>query len=105
MLDILGNRRIAVTRELTKKFEEIVRGPLEGVVEHFAENARIKGEFTLVIAGAEAPETQDIDAESIRSELQKCIAECNLSKKDAVKYVAETFGLPKNLVYQHSLNL
>ncbi|GAK59175.1 ribosomal RNA small subunit methyltransferase I [Candidatus Vecturithrix granuli] len=102
---ILGNRRIAAARELTKKFEEIVRGTVETVIEHFSENIEAKGEFTLVIEGSETPEKKEIDPEMILRELQKCITEQNLSKKDAVKYVVDTFGLPKNPVYQQSLKL
>jgi 16S rRNA (cytidine1402-2'-O)-methyltransferase len=46
----LGDRRIAVARELTKKFEEVVRGTIGEAIAHFAER-RVRGEFVLVIAG------------------------------------------------------
>lgn len=47
----LGDRQISVARELTKKFEEIVRGKISFVIHHFSLHA-IKGEFVLVIAGS-----------------------------------------------------
>ena len=50
MLDLLGNRRVVVARELTKKFEEILRGDLEAVLKKL-ENRSIKGEITLVVEG------------------------------------------------------
>ena len=103
--EILGNRRIAAARELTKKFEEIVRGSLETVMAHFPENVQVKGEFTLVIAGADIPEKREVDPTMVLCELQKCVTDQHLSKKDAVKYVARALGLPKNLVYQESLKL
>src|SRR6267143_506008 len=47
--DVVGDREIAVARELTKKFEEIVRGNIAEVLDHFSTHA-IRGEFVLVIA-------------------------------------------------------
>ncbi|HUJ70926.1 MAG TPA: 16S rRNA (cytidine(1402)-2'-O)-methyltransferase [Verrucomicrobiae bacterium] len=51
MYELLGNRRVVVARELTKKFEEILRGDLETVLKKL-ENRSIKGEITLVVEGA-----------------------------------------------------
>ena len=50
ILDTLGNRSIAVCRELTKKFEEIVRGTVSEVIEAFSQKP-IRGEFVLIIEG------------------------------------------------------
>lgn len=50
MLEILGDREIAVCRELTKKFEEIIRGNLSDMVKHY-EKEKGLGEFVLVVAG------------------------------------------------------
>lgn len=50
LLDILGDRTIAVCRELTKKFEEILRGPISDAINVFT-NRRIQGEFVLIIQG------------------------------------------------------
>ncbi|MGA2139964.1 MAG: 16S rRNA (cytidine(1402)-2'-O)-methyltransferase [Verrucomicrobiia bacterium] len=49
--ELLGNRRVVVARELTKKFEEVLRGDLETVLKKL-ENRSIKGEITLVVEGA-----------------------------------------------------
>ena len=66
LADIFGEeRRISVSRELTKKFEETVRGPLSSVIEHFTTKPP-KGEFVIIIAGTsfrghdgEDPEEED----------------------------------------------
>jgi len=50
MRDTLGNRQAVVARELTKKFEEVLRGSLEDLVK-LLENRRIKGEITVVVEG------------------------------------------------------
>lgn len=54
MYDILGNRQVAICRELTKKFEEFIRGNLSEVVE-WAHQDEIRGEFCLIIEGADEP--------------------------------------------------
>ncbi len=51
MLDILGDRKIAICRELTKKFEEFIRGTIEEVIE-WANEDEIRGEFCLIVEGA-----------------------------------------------------
>ena len=51
-LEALGNRRTAICRELTKKFEEIFRGDLQKAIDKFDQTKKPKGEFTLVIEGA-----------------------------------------------------
>ena len=56
MGEIFGTeRRVSVSRELTKKFEQTVRGTIAEVAEHFAQNEP-KGEFVIVVAGAPKPE-------------------------------------------------
>jgi 16S rRNA (cytidine1402-2'-O)-methyltransferase len=50
ILNVFGNRKISVSRELTKKFEEIVHGYLTEIITHFTKN-RIRGEFVIVIDG------------------------------------------------------
>ncbi|MEP1094901.1 MAG: 16S rRNA (cytidine(1402)-2'-O)-methyltransferase [Cyclobacteriaceae bacterium] len=50
LLDLLGDRNVSVSRELTKKFEETVTGSITEVKQHFEENT-IKGEFVIVLEG------------------------------------------------------
>lgn len=50
MLEILGNREAALARELTKKFEEVLRGTLSGLVEELAKHPR-KGEMVILVSG------------------------------------------------------
>ena len=103
--DVLGNRQLVVTRELTKNFEEVVRGSAQSVCADFQQRPSIKGEFTLVIAGASEARTAMLTPEEIRNELRKRIDSQGMSRKDAVKAVASEFGLAKNIVYQYSLQL
>lgn len=101
MLGTLGNRKIAIIRELTKIYEEIFRGTIEEGIKKFS-SVKIKGEFCLIIEG-----NQEEDVElyiDIEKELRKYIDQ-GLSKKESVKKVVEEFNLPKNKVYQKSLEL
>ena len=60
MFELFGNRRVAVARELTKRFEEIHRGALSEVIEHYTRSSP-KGEFVLIVEGASAENGKDIE--------------------------------------------
>lgn len=101
MLNTLENRNIAIVRELTKIYEEIFRGTIQEAIEKFS-SGKIKGEFVIIIEGNQNEDVElDID---IEEELLKYINQ-GLSKKESVKKVAEEFNLPKNEVYQKSIEL
>ena len=98
MLEKLGNRKIAIVRELTKLHEEIYRGDFIGAISKF-ESTPIKGEFVIIVEGN--TEVQEITVD-IQKELKKHI-ENGMTKKDAIKKVVEEFNIPKNEVYTASL--
>jgi len=94
-----GDRRLAVCRELTKAFEEVLRGRISEALERFAEP---RGEFTLVIEGARdvaAPATE----EARRDLLQRKGA--GEPAKRAVAEVAKRYGLPRRQVYRMWLEI
>ena len=101
IMDIMGNRRIAIIRELTKLYEEIFRGNVEEAIDKFSAS-KIRGEFVLVLQGnTEDKDNIDID---IQQELNRYIEE-GFSKKESIKIVSEMYNLPKNQVYRESLKL
>ncbi len=104
MLDCLGDRRIAVVRELTKKYEEVLRCGLSDAVQTF-EQRKPRGEFTLVVAGAEPPleDPKDTD-EDVAKRLRALLAE-GMSTRDAVRAVVEECGVSRGRVYQMALEL
>ncbi|WP_279386952.1 16S rRNA (cytidine(1402)-2'-O)-methyltransferase [Lucifera butyrica] len=97
-----GDRPAVAARELTKRFEEWVRGTLSTLQAHFDEYLP-RGEFTLIIAGradgmdgeqpSDAPETSVYDAVMAK-------VTAGMSKKDAIREVAAARGLPRREVYQ-----
>lgn len=106
--DNLGDRRIAICRELTKLHEEIYRGRISEALDFFVDN-RPRGEFVLVVEGKS---DEDIKAEkealwsdlSIREHLLKVIEE-GIDKKEAIKLVAKERGIAKKEVYKHSMDI
>lgn len=101
LADMPGNRPLAVCRELTKRFEEIVSGSLEDLSRHYEDLPAPKGEVVLVLGPPEAPATLD-DAE-IRTRLAARMEEGSL--KQAVAAVAGIAGRPKREIYELALAL
>lgn len=100
MATVLGDREAAVTRELTKKFEEVVTGRLGELAIRYAES-QPKGEIVLVVgppAEAPPPSADDLDA-LLLDRL------ATLSVKDAAAAVAESLNLPRKQVYERALLL
>ena len=97
-----GDRRIAVVREATKIFEEVVRGTIGEAVEHFELNPP-RGEFTIVVEGAE-PVEEKPSGERVKETLADLL-DSGLSERDAVKAVIAEQGLPKNEAYRFMLEL
>lgn len=98
-LEILGDRRVVVCRELTKLYEEVFRGRLSQAIEHFAQP---KGEVTLVIEG-KAKQRPEL-TEQIETELRKLHRQ-GFGAKDATERLSETSGVSKKRLYQAWLRL
>jgi len=104
--EILGDRPAVAARELTKRFEQFVRGTIGTLQDHFAAHLP-RGEFTLVIAGcpaAAAAETaMDMDEVSLQDAVFALVAQ-GTDKKNAIRIIAEQRSLPKRVVYQAVLD-
>lgn len=96
--DLLGNRQIALCRELTKKHEEIIRGSLEGILNT---QLTLKGEFVLVIEGFNQEE--NLDMEGLMGLIQETI-ENGLSPSRAISKVAKDQNVSKNELYNYYQN-
>lgn len=96
-------RQIVLAREVTKKFEEFLRGTVEEAAA-WADANTIRGEFCIVVEGNASPDP--VEAEtwwehlSIAEHIEAVMEKKNLSSKEAIKEVAKERGLPKRDVYQ-----
>jgi 16S rRNA (cytidine1402-2'-O)-methyltransferase len=92
------DRRVVVCRELTKLYEEVVRGTLGSI-----EIGEPRGEYVVVLAGRPA-EQPVVDDDVIRRELRAAI-DAGSTKKDAVAAVSRRLGAPRKLVYSLAVTL
>ena len=105
MLKILGNRQISVNRELTKKYQEIIREDIETVINIFDEK-EVKGEFVLIVDGFKGEKKLANDYSNLNErEYVEALLENGMSKKDAIKAVCKERKLKKDIVYKQVLDL
>jgi 16S rRNA (cytidine1402-2'-O)-methyltransferase len=97
----LGDRPVAVARELTKLHEEIFRGPVSAAHAHFAAG-EVLGEITLVIGGAPAVAEAAWTAAQVQAEVAQLVAG-GLRLKEAARLVADRAGWPQRDVYHLAL--
>lgn len=102
VLEILGDRRSSVSRELTKRFEETRRGTVREVLTFYEENPP-RGEFVVTVAGREEESCQKTE-DDIFQALQNLLAS-GLSRKSAVQQLSQKYRLPKNRVYRIALRI
>lgn len=94
--EVLGERRMAVCRELTKVHEEVFRGTVLEAIAHFEAP---RGEFTLVVEGAgDQPQAAPIPAERIAEAMATARAS-GLSRRDAAARVSKELGVPRRAAY------
>lgn len=97
MYDILGNRHIALCRELTKKHEEIIRGT---VAEIIGITDELKGEMVIVVEGNDKSENEEVIFTNTIKEDVDYFIEKGMSAKDAINEVAKERHMNKNAVYK-----
>lgn len=97
-LEVLGDRRASLARELTKLHEQFIRGKLSELVAHFEIN-QPRGEMTLVIAGNEKDNSIPVETGSINEQVERLMLG-GASRSDAIKQAAKTRSLSKREAYQ-----
>lgn len=103
-----GNRKIALCRELTKKYEEIERCTLIEAISIYKDKKPM-GEYVIIMEGmdkkeAELKKQMEYEDMSIEEHIKMYIEE-GMDKKDAIKKVAKERDIPKSEVYKHGINL
>lgn len=95
-------RKITLCRELTKRYEEFLRGTIAEALS-WAENENVRGEFCLIVEGNENPLTEKSawwTDFTIKEHVEKVMEQDEATSKEAIKKVMQDRGLPKREVYQ-----
>ncbi len=103
MIDVFGDRKASLSREITKMYEETLRGSLSEVKELLQTKETIRGEFTLVVEGASDDKTK-FDSETV-DKLLKLLKKEGLTLTDAVKRVSADSGISKSKIYKKALEI
>ena len=102
ILEILGNRKIVLARELTKIHEEFIRGRILDILEKEQE---LRGEFVIIVEGTEKKEEEKEFLNSLTlEEHYKYYLNKNLDKKEIIKKIAKDRNKNKNEIYQYFIN-
>ena len=97
-LEVLGDTDVTVAREMTKMHEELLSGTISEVAATLRARNRVHGEITLVFAAAKR-QAEEVSPDELRAEFER-LRETGMRRNDAVKAVAEKFGMRKNDVYR-----
>ncbi len=100
--EILDDRYAVLGRELTKLYEEFIRGRLSEILQHLENRAAVKGECTLLVSGAQ--ESESFSPEDIAQEIEKGL-EAGLSISDLSKSLAKAFGISRKEIYAQALEM
>ncbi len=106
MLEILGNRKITLARELTKKFEEYKRTTISDALYYYEETPP-KGEFVLIVSGADPTDLEHIRLENLPSaqELIEKYSKEGMRAKELTKKVADELKQPRRDIYDLYLTM
>ena len=91
--EIFGNRQVAIVREISKKYEEVIRDNIENILQ---EIENIKGEIVIIVEGNK--QQKNFDNLSVKEHVDLYI-EDGLNSKEAIKKVAKERGIPKSEIY------
>jgi len=100
--DVLGDRPMALHKEMTKLFEEAVQGSVSSFLNGLAQE-EVRGEYTLVVAGAEKNETGPSADEDVQKKIKALLKTGSMSLKDIAQRVAAERGMEYRKVYKSCL--
>lgn len=98
---VMGDRQAVLCREMTKTYEEFIRGKMSEVLAVVSERGEIKGECTFLVSGAE--ENPAVSPETMRREIEAALAEKDARLSGVSRRLALKYGVSKNVIYQEAL--
>jgi 16S rRNA (cytidine1402-2'-O)-methyltransferase len=99
----MGDRPAVLAREMTKLHEEFIRGSVSEILMTMKDQAKVKGECTLIVAGRE--EIEEIDSEIVEDEIKTALEKQESGLSAITRTIAKKYGLPKNEIYDLALKV
>jgi 16S rRNA (cytidine1402-2'-O)-methyltransferase len=97
MVEVFGNRKACIARELTKLHEEFIRGTLGELSE--IDPTTLKGEMVIIVSGNDDEMSVKMSDEEIQQLISQ-LTQTGMSMKDAIRHVALSLKLSKNYIYK-----
>lgn len=97
--DVIGDRRVVVAREMTKVFEEFIRGPISSVIEHLPTS--VKGELTIIVEGCRPDQRSKMEFDDAPARVDKLLNNSHMSLREA----AERFSAENDTTYRHAYKI
>jgi len=101
LIDVWGNRHAVLCREMTKIYEEFIRGPLSEIMIDLQQRPTVKGECTLLVSGFKQDKTAAL--KMVQAEIQKEMARSGAKISVLSKKISQKYGVPRNEVYAAAL--
>jgi 16S rRNA (cytidine1402-2'-O)-methyltransferase len=98
LLEVLGDRKACLARELTKIYEEAIRGTITGILEIIEARSSVKGEVVLVVEGYKNQPARDFNDFEIKKEYIKLIKQ-NIPQKDIFKIIQARYDIDRQKLY------
>ena len=103
IISCIGDRNAILAREMTKLHEEFIRGTVSQILKTISARPAVKGECTLVVAGAETSE--QVDDGIVKTEIKKALQNGQNGLSEIARKIAKKYGLPKSEVYDLALKI
>ncbi len=103
MIPIFGDRPAVLAREMTKRYEEFIRGRLSDILENLRRRSDVKGECTLLVAGRDNEEASSW--EKAREDLRHGLSSPSKGLAELAKEIAHIYHLPRREVYAEAVKI
>ena len=103
IIETMGDRRAVAAREMTKRYEEFIRGCLSQIRDNLKKRPSIKGEFTLLVAGTDSKEMVSMNV--VRADIIKSLKVKEAKLSEIAKILSKKHHLGKNIIYDEALKI
>ena len=103
IIETMGDRYAVLAREMTKRYEEFIRGLLSEIRKDLKKRHAVKGEITLLVAGNASSARVSMDA--VRVDIVKCLKGEETRFPELARILSKKYNLPKNIIYDEALKI